>query len=109
MYGQFEPSLEDKDLEDFGAWSNEVDAIADELYHDIKKNGVMVTIMREYTEYPRFSSAHATVLEEMTAWSIDYKDHQNDELLDAMFNESKREKLLAEFCYDYAVKSMGNS
>jgi hypothetical protein len=43
----------------------------------------------------------------MTEWSIDYKDHQNNELLDAVFNESKREQLIVEFCEAYAEKTVG--
>lgn len=106
MYGRYEPELDDQYLEEFDAWIDDVNELSEEVYQAIKKHGLMISLVRVYTDYPRFSSAHATVLEEMTEWSIDHKDHQNGELLDAMFNESKRDKLLSEFCFDYAVKSL---
>lgn len=109
MYGrnEYDFNLDNPHFEESDRFNSEVDLIAEEVYQDIKKHGVMMSLVRVYTDYPRFSSAQGTVLEEMTEWSIDHKDHQNGELLDAMFNESKRERLLIEFCWDYAAKSVG--
>jgi hypothetical protein len=90
--------------EEEGRFNDEVDRSAEELYQDIKKHGVMMSTVRVFTDYPRFSSENGTVLEEMIEWSIDHKDHQNEELLDAIFNDSKREQLLVEFCWDYAER-----
>lgn len=109
MYGRnsYDFNLGNPHFEEESRFNDEVGVHAEELYQDIKKHGVMMSTVRVYTDYPRFSSSQGTVLEEMTEWSIDYKDHQNGELLDAMFNESKRERLLVEFCWDYAAKLVG--
>jgi len=109
MYGrnEFDFNLDDPGYEEADKREALILEIFDEVYDDIKRLGVMGKIRRVFTDYPRFSSESGTILEEMTEWSIDYKDHQNNELLDAVFNESKREQLIVEFCQAYAEKTVG--
>lgn len=108
MYGrnEFDFHLDDDDLGEACRIEDLIGQIADEVYDDIKRLGVMTTVVRVFTKYPRFSSKQATLLEEITEWATEHKQLDTAELIDAMFNESKREKMLTEFCFDYAERSV---
>jgi hypothetical protein len=108
MYGrnEYDFNLNNPYFEKSARIDDLVQEISDEVYQDIKKHGVMMSLCRVYTKFPMYSSAQATVLEEMVEWCNEHRQFETAELFDAMFTESKREQMLIKFCNDYAERSV---